>query len=259
MEGTSIYVAEYYSNSLGKVELNGLAEIKQVSSIPLGPDIPLTAERQGEIFFNDASLCFQNWQSCASCHSNDGRVDGLNWDLLNDGIGNPKNVKSLLLSHETPPVMALGVRAHAELAVRAGIRYIQFAVRPEEDALALDAYLKSLKPIPSPKLVDGNLSKAALRGKALFEAENCMVCHPAPLYTDLKQYDLGTGKRQDAGKKFDTPTLIEVWRTSPYLHDGRVVTMEELIEIHNPASDRKPESTLKPDEIRDLAEYVESL
>jgi cytochrome c peroxidase len=70
---------------------------------------------------------------------------------------------------------------------------------------------------------------------------------------------LGTGKGQDAGKKFDTPTLIEVWRTSPYMHDGRVVTMEELIEIHNPESDRKPGSTLTPDEIRDLAEYVESL
>ncbi len=259
MNGSSIYVAEYFSNSLGKVDLNESSEVDQVSSIPLGPEVPLTAERQGEIYFNDASLCFQNWQSCASCHSNDGRVDGLNWDLLNDGIGNPKNVKSLLLSHETPPVMALGVRAHAELAVRAGIRYIQFAVRPEEDALALDAYLISLKPVPSPKLVNGKLSESALRGKVVFETENCMVCHPAPLYTDLKLYDLGTGKEQDAGKKFDTPTLIEVWRTSPYLHDGSVVSMEELIKVHNPASERQPANTLTEDEIIDLAEYVESL
>lgn len=259
MNGASIYLAEYFSNSLGRIELNESGEVNQVSSTPLGPEAPLTAERLGEIYFNDASLCFQNWQSCASCHSDDGRVDGLNWDLLNDGIGNPKNVKSLLLSHETPPAMALGVRAHAELAVRAGIRYIQFAVRPEEDALALDAYLKSLKPVPSPSLVNGKLSQAALRGKALFEAENCMVCHPAPLYTDLKQYELGTGKGLDAGKKFDTPTLIEVWRTSPYLHDGRVVTMEKLIEIHNPSSERNSVAPLTLDEIRDLAEYVESL
>jgi len=259
MEGASIYVAEYFSNSLGKMELDELSEIKQVTSIPLGPDVPFTAERQGEIYFNDASLCFQNWQSCASCHSDDGRVDGLNWDLLNDGIGNPKNVKSLLLTHATPPAMALGIRAHAELAVRAGIRYIQFAVRPEEDAIALDTYLKSLKPVPSPQLMDGQLSEAALRGEALFETENCMVCHPAPLYTDLKQYELGTGKGQDAGKKFDTPTLIEVWRTSPYLHDGRVVTMEELIEIHNPASERESGTTLTNEEVKDLAEYVESL
>ena len=28
---------------------------------------------------------------------------------------------------------------------------------------------------------------------------------------------------------FDTPTLIEVWRTAPYLHDGRYLTIEELI------------------------------
>ena len=52
------------------------------------------------------------------------RPDALNWDLLNDGIGNPKNTLSLLLSHQTPPVMITGVRASAEDAVRAGIKYI---------------------------------------------------------------------------------------------------------------------------------------
>lgn len=259
INGSSIYVAEYFSNSLGRVDLSKQRGPDQVSSIPLGPDLPVTPERLGEIYFNDASLCFQNWQSCASCHSNDGRVDGLNWDLLNDGIGNPKNVKSLLLSHETPPVMALGVRPHAEHAVRAGIRYIQFAVRPEEDALALDAYLKSLKPVSSPKLVNGTLSESAQRGETLFEAENCLLCHPAPYYTDLKSYDLGTGKGVDSGKKFDTPTLIEVWRTSPYLHDGSVVTMEELVKIHNPASKKASGNSLSQEEIRDLAEFVQSL
>ena len=43
----------------------------------------------------------------------------LNWDLLNDGVGNPKNTRSLLLAHKTPPAMFLGVRANAEAAVRA--------------------------------------------------------------------------------------------------------------------------------------------
>ena len=52
----------------------------------LGPEVPMTQTRRGEFFFNDASLCLQSWQSCASCHP-DARTDALNWDLLNDGIG----------------------------------------------------------------------------------------------------------------------------------------------------------------------------
>ena len=49
--------------------------------------------RRGEFLFNDGTVCHEHWQSCASCHP-DGRGDGLSWDLLNDGAGNPKNTKS---------------------------------------------------------------------------------------------------------------------------------------------------------------------
>ncbi|MFC1762132.1 hypothetical protein ACFL6U_08630 [Planctomycetota bacterium] len=112
--------------------------------------------------------------------------DALNWDLMNDGIGNPKNTKSLLLSHATPPAMAGGARNSAEDAVRSGIRFIQFAHRPDEDARAIDAYLKSLTPIPSPYLVKGRsspteLSQTARRGKQLFVRAGCASCHPGSL------------------------------------------------------------------------------
>ena len=36
--------------------------------------------RLGEVYFNDATLCYQNWLSCASCHV-DGGNDGLFWDF----------------------------------------------------------------------------------------------------------------------------------------------------------------------------------
>ena len=257
--GNRIYLAEYFSDSLGKLELSGDGMTASVASIPVGPEIPMTQERLGEYFFNDASLCFQNWQSCASCHSNDGRMDALNWDLLNDGIGNPKNVKSLLFSHETPPAMISGIRASAEVAVRAGIMFIQFAVRPEEDAEALDAYLKSLRPVPSPKLVDGELSETALRGKSLFVAEGCLDCHYGPYYTDMRKHDLGTGVGQDVDMEWDTPTLVEVWRTAPYLHDGRTVTMEELVRVHNPVREWLSKGEMSEEDVQALAEYVDSL
>ena len=257
--GQAIYAAEYFSDSLTRVTLRPDGKVDTITGIPLGPEQPITIERQGEIYFNDATLCFQKWQSCASCHSDDGRMDALNWDLLNDGIGNPKNVKSLVFSHRTPPVMALGVRDKAETAVRAGIKYIQFAVRPEEDAQAIDAYLASLEPLPSPRLVNGKLSKAAKRGKKRFKEAGCIRCHPAPYYTDMNMYDVGTGKRQDKGKRFDVPTLREVWRTSPYLHDGRAVTLYDVIKTHNPDNRRGTTSALTDQQIKDLAEYVESL
>ena len=227
MHGNRIYVAEYFSDSLGQVTLQD-GKVQAVESIPLGPELPLTPERRGELLFNDARGCFQNWLSCASCHP-DARTDGLNWDLPNDGLGNPKNVKSLLMAHQTPPTTWLGIRADAEVSVRSGFRHILFAVPPEADALAVDAYLKSLTQTPSPWLVEGKLSMAASRGEKTFKSIGCADCHPAPLYTDLGQYNVGTGSGPDAGKSFDVPSLREVWRTAPYLHDGRAATIRDVL------------------------------
>jgi YVTN family beta-propeller protein len=253
--GTRVYAAEYFTDSLGVVDI-GRGTPPAAQSIPLGPKTPLTLVRKGEMLFNDASLCFQNWQSCASCHPGGGRADALNWDLMNDGIGNPKNTRSLLLSHETPPAMMTGVRESAEAAVRAGIRHIQFVVRPEEDAVAIDEYLKSLEPVPSPYLLDGRLSKAAERGRDVFEKADCASCHPAPLYTDLKGYDVGTGKALEKNRVFDTPTLVEVWRTAPYLYDGRTVTMRDVLIKHNPGDEHGVTSGLTEQEIDDLNEFI---
>jgi len=227
-------------------------------TIALGVETQLTTARKGEMFFNDAALCFQHWQSCASCHP-DARVDALNWDLLNDDIGNPKNTKSMLLSHQTPPVMSLGVREKAEKAVRSGIRFIQFAERPEEDAVAIDEYLKGLKPVPSPQLVNGELSAEAKKGKEIFARSGCIACHPQGLYTDLNEYDIGTTKGLDKGKLVDTPTLVETWRTAPYLHDGRAATITDVLTKYNPGDKHGTTSTLSPDEIKQLEEFVSSL
>ena len=253
--GTKVYTAEYFSDSLGVVDIAPETR-PEAMSIALGPKEPLTVTRKGEMFFHDASLCFQKWQSCATCHPGSGRSDALNWDLLNDGMGNPKNAKSLLLSHKAPPVMITGVRDKAETAVRAGIKYIQFAVRPEENAVAIDEYLKSLKPVPSPYLVEGKLSEAAKRGKEVFKKAECASCHSAPLYTDLRKYKVGTGKDIEKDRAFDTPTLIEVWRTVPYLYDGRAVTMKEVLTKYNAGDKHGTTSSLTEEQINDLAEFV---
>lgn len=248
MAGHLVFAAQYFTDDLGVVDVNPAARPK-AGAISLGAAKEVTAARKGEMFFNDAALCFQHWQSCASCHP-DGRSDALNWDLLNDGMGNPKNTKSMLLSHRTPPAMSLGARDTAETAVRSGIKHIQFAVRPEEDAAAIDEYLKSLAPVPPP-----HAGEAAQRGKVVFEQAGCAQCHPGPLGTDLQPYDVGTATEMDK-KPFDTPTLVEVWRTAPYLHDGRAATMMDVLTVFNKEDKHGKTSHLSPDQLRDLAAFV---
>lgn len=256
--GDKLYVAEYYSDTIAAVELEPKPS-KPLTTIVLNDNLEMSIQRKGQMFFNDASLCFQQWQSCASCHP-DARTDALNWDLMNDGLGNPKNVKSMLLAHSTPPAMISGIRASAEIAVRAGITHIQFAVRPEEDAVAIDEFLKAMEPIPSPYLVDGKLSEAAERGKKIFEEIACNRCHIAPLYTDKLMHDVGSRTQFDRRDTFDTPTLVEVWRTAPYMHDGQYVTMEEMLrEGRHGQKDKGGKFDLTEEQIKDLAEYVKSL
>ncbi|MHC4186697.1 MAG: cytochrome D1 domain-containing protein [Planctomycetota bacterium] len=256
--GTKVYAAEYFSDSLGVVDIAQKGYV-EVQSIALGSTPNMSTVREGEMLFNNASLCFQGWQSCATCHLDQARVDGLNWDLLNDGMGNPKSTKSLLLTHKTPPAMMTGIRDKAETAVRAGFKFIQFSQVPEENAAAVDEFLKSLTPLPSPYLSDGKLSETAQRGQKLFEKAGCASCHAAPLYTDMEQYHVGTGTGLEKDRDFDTPTLVEVWRTAPYLYDGRATTIKEVLTIYNKNDQHGKTSDLNEEEIEQLAEFVLSL
>ncbi len=258
--GRVVYTANYFSDTLTALELDGTEP--KAETIPLGPKPLMTAARQGELDFNDARLCFQGWQSCASCHPGDARTDGLNWDLLNDGLGNPKNSKSLLLVFRTPPAMSTGVRESAEAAVGAGLRHILFTVQRPEVADAIGAYLKSLQPVASPYLVNGKLSAAARRGQKLFHNKTvgCARCHPGPLFTDLHSYNVGTRARTDFDTgTFDTPTLVEIWRTAPYLHDGSAATLRDVLTQANNHDRHGHTSHLTADQINGLVAYLLSL
>jgi len=257
--GPHLYVANYFSDRICVLDLR--APTLMVFLPLAGLDPALSLARRGEALFNDGTLCFQGWQSCASCHSSDARVDGLNWDLLNDGVGNPKNTHSLLLSHQTPPAMSQGVRETAAAAVRAGLHHILFNPAAEEAASALDEYLQSLQPLPSPSLQDGNLSPAARRGRRLFLSAKlgCANCHPEGLFTSLQSYDVGTRANFDTTAVFDTPSLVELWRTAPYLHDGSAETIRDVLTTHNPGNRHGHTSHLKTSQLDDLEAYLLSL
>ncbi len=242
-----LYCGLYFD---GRVDALNLKD-KKVTSLDFTAQPEANEVRKGHILWSDATLCYQGWQSCNSCHP-DAVVDGFNWDNLNDGIGGAgKNTKSMLYSHRTPPVMSTGIRANAEIAVGAGMKFIQFNTLDEEGLMYIDEYLKSLSPVPSPYLnKDGTLTESAEAGKVLFE-QNCASCHPEPLYTDNNLYDVGTKHFSGDSGKYDVPTLNEVWRTAPYMHDGSMNTIEEVVRYF--AED------LSETEVRQLSDYVRSI
>lgn len=242
-------VPTYFSDTLNVVDLNS-ASVQPIAMVKNRVESRIN---RGEKYFNDAEYCFQNWQSCNGCHPGDARMDAMNWDLMNDGIGNSKNCKSLLLSHVTPPAMISGIRASSYVAVRTGYKFIQFTDLPEEFATCVDEYLLSLKPLPSPYLVNGELSEKAQRGRKVFEKFKCDECHSGPYYTDMQMHRIGEDIEFEKG--WDTPTLREVWRTAPYLFNGRAATMKEVFEVYKHGIDKKISSK----EADELAEYVNSL
>ncbi|MDR0609456.1 MAG: beta-propeller fold lactonase family protein [Planctomycetaceae bacterium] len=257
--GNDVYVGMYYSDTLQKVDLTAPGNLKG-TEIALGVKPDLTKERRGEIYWNDATLCFQYWQSCASCHP-DGRMDAYNWDLLNDGLGNPKNAKSLLWCDKCPPAMWEGVRKTSAHCTRTGFQFILFSMPDETKCLDIDAYIHAMQPVTSPYLVDGKLSERAERGKKIFENPKigCATCHPAPLFTDQKLHDVNTKCYYDRKGSFDTPTLVETWRTAPYLHDGRYTNMKDLFKKGKHGDVEGDIESLTEEQLDDLIEYVLSL
>jgi DNA-binding beta-propeller fold protein YncE len=271
-----VYVPGFFSDNLAVVDLNAPEPSVRVAA--LQEPLRTTPARLGEQYFHDATLCFEQWQSCATCHP-DGRSDALYWDLLNDGLGNTKDTKSLLMSALTPPLMWRGVRADAAEAVRAGIHHIQFAEPDPEQVQALTEYLRHMKAVPSPHLnagvpetpqtqqagcgkchapevPRGSLTAAARRGKMLFEGKaGCATCHPHPTFTSGQTVDPGLG----SGIPYDVPSLVEVWRTAPYLHRGEALTLRETITNFNFLQQRGRTKDLNEQELHDLLEYLQSL
>ena len=74
--GSTAYVSQYYSDSLAVVDLTNTTAMPP-RTIALGPPPVLTQQRRGQMLFDDATICYQSWQSCASCHPDGacGRVE----------------------------------------------------------------------------------------------------------------------------------------------------------------------------------------
>lgn len=125
---------------------------------------------------------------------------------------------------------------------------------------------------PAPKLnVFGKLdpkkaSEAEMRGQALFFGKaQCSVCHPAPYYTDLTMHNLKAerfykpkminGRLASADGPIKTFPLRGIKDSPPYLHDGRLLTLEDTVEFFNLVLELK----LTEAEKKDLVAFMYAL
>ena len=92
------------------------------------------------------------------------------------------------------------------------------------------------------------MSESAVRGMKLFFGKaNCSACHSGPTFTDFAFHNIGVGMDKpepDKGRvvvsklegdtgAFKTPTLREIARSAPYMHDGGMKTLEEVVEHYD--------------------------
>jgi mono/diheme cytochrome c family protein len=270
-DSARLFVHNYLSRSVSVFDVAGLlagigndapllAEIGTVGKEKLASEV-LKGKR---IFYNaaDPRMSRDGYLSCAACHL-DGGSDGQVWDFTQTGEG----LRNTISLHGRAGT------AHGRLHWTANFDEIQdfehdirhfaggrgfldeagFAatgnplgkpkagLSAELDALA--AYVASLDRFPpSPyRSTDGTLSADAESGRRLFSVKGCARCHSGASFSDGQRHDVGTvqdssGQGQGrplAGTGFDTPTLLGVWNSAPYLHDGQAATLYEV--LSNPA------------------------
>jgi len=123
------------------------------------------------------------------------------------------------------------------------------------------------------------VSQQAKRGFAIFNGKGkCADCHSGPSFTDGSFQDIGTGKGDDLGRgryfptseklqyAFKTPTLRDVAKRAPYMHDGSIQTLEGVIDHYNKGGIDRPSRSpsikplhLTPEEKADLIAFLKTL
>jgi YVTN family beta-propeller protein len=279
-EGHTAYVNNVLAGTVSAVDAQTyvVTEVITVTELPLPPTL-----LHGKRLFHSSArpdLALAKWISCNTCHV-EGEHDGRTWLLQYTGevpVGATaiitRNTTSLLGMIETYPL-----RWSAEWNESAdsefSIRFEQFGrgliegqmhstLGPPNGGRSYDldclaAFIDSLA-VP---VRTHSLTPVEARGKAIFESAetDCLRCHPPPLYTDLKQHDVGTADAVGEwfGPAIDTPTLRTLYDSAPYLHDGSAATLHEVLTTANPADEHGITSSLAPQEIDDLVAFLSAL
>lgn len=243
---------------------NAAPELAVVSTVGAEPLSPMVLE--GKRIFHDAAdhrMSRDSYLSCATCHF-EGDQDGQVWDFTQAGEG-LRNTIALagrgglghgrvhwtanfdeLQDFENDIRLGFGGQGFLSDADFAATRDPLGAPKAGRSAAldALAAYVATLTHFAdSPHHRDqvGALDVPARRGRVVFNDAGCARCHRGPTFQDGQRHDVGTvgpgsgqGQGQPlAGVGFDTPTLLGIWQTAPYLHDGSAADLEEVLNRHD--------------------------
>lgn len=254
-DGRTVAVANRLSDSISLIDATTNTVTRTISLAPPHEWHDRSLADRGEILFHSGRLSFSGQFSCASCHP-DGHSDGLNWDLPADGFNNFHNTKSLLAIDGTAPYGWLGTSPTLKDRFAGTLRHL-FQHEPLSDELdAIDSYLSQLKYPTLPRRKDE--TPEVMRGRELFHGiGGCTACHSGSKLTDRAVHDIGTGVPNSLA--FDTPSLIHISETAPYLHDGRANTLEEIFVRHNSARLHGEAHRLSAQQLADLIAYLKSL
>ena len=153
--------------------------------------------------------------SCSTCHL-DGRSDGNTWPLDGGARQTPALVNAIAPFTWTEGVDSVADEIHITSVTRMGGTGLS-----DEQADALAAWIETLPAVD----VGEQDADAVERGAQVFSRAGCVACHPAPTYTNGASYAMF------GLDGVDTPSLLGLADTAPYLHDGRAETLEELVAI----------------------------
>ncbi len=253
------------------------AGLVRVTENPLSDEI-----LRGKRLFYSAlmPMASRRWIACSSCHP-DSDPDGRTWQ-------NPEGLRN------TPPLVGLSwTHPQHWSADRDETQDFEHTIRgllmqgrgliagPVAESLgppnkgrsrdldALAAYTNSHTVPLSPHAKSG-LSDAAKRGREIFLSKEtaCATCHHGPYFCDSNPaskptlHDVGTGRSDPSEKmplKYDTPTLLGVYRSAPYLHDGSAKTLRDLLTTSNAGDKHGKTSPLNSAQIDDLIEFLKAL
>ncbi len=245
-------------------------------AIPLGLDLympvpdgnPVTADKValGRSLFNDRRLSVDGTISCASCHQpgrafSDGRTTarGVNGRvgvrhvpaLINRGYGRAFSWDGRHGSLEAQVLAP--IEAADEMGSSVPSAAARVGLTPEAMGDALASYVRSILSGGSrfDRFVSGDrdaLSAIEREGLRVFRGKgNCTACHVGPNFSDERPHNTGiawrAGPPTDAGAgagAFKTPTLREVARTPPYMHDGSLATLVDVVEFYDRGGQPNP-------------------
>jgi len=216
------------------------------------PSFSDTVEEGRRLFYSaDDSQMSAGGVSCATCHF-DGRNDGLTW-TFHDGsvhhqtpsLAGPVSMTAPFTWNDQVPSVA--TEAHITSQGRMGGQ----GLGVDQESM-IEYFVDSTRDVDVP--LKGSEDPAIARGKAIFERSDvaCASCHTGSRYTDNQTHDL-FGERAT-----NTPGLVGVAATAPYLHDGRAKDLDAVLGL----TDRGlmgDTSMLSASDKADLKTYLESL